>query len=190
MLIFSDLHANKRALEDIIPILENVDLSVFCGDLLGYGKDIEYCMDFVLKHVDIIALGNHERMVITDEDIESQVPDVKESILYTRSKLSLEQKMMLSALPKEIYYEDMYVTHSIGDDYLRTKEDFKRIGDNTQKDIRYIFFGHTHEQVAFKYKNKTIVNPGSITKGRRGFKRSYVLINDDKIQFVNLENIL
>ncbi len=190
MLVFSDLHANKRALEDIIPVLEKVDLSIFCGDLLGYGKDIDCCMEYVLKNVDHVVLGDHERMAITDEDLERQLPVVKESTMYTRRQLSLKQKKVLSGLPVEICHEGIYVAHSIGDDYLRTEQDFKRMGDKVGKDANYVFFGHTHEQVAFKYKNKTIINPGSITKGRRGFKRSYVLINEDKIQFINLEDIL
>jgi putative phosphoesterase len=190
MLVFSDLHANKRALEDIISVFEEADVSIFCGDLLGYGKDIDCCMEYDLKNVDYVVLGDHERMAITDEDLERQLPVVKESTMYTRSKLSLEQKKALSELPTEICREGIYVAHSIGDYYLRTEQDFKRICDKAGKDVNYVFFGHTHEQVAFKYKGKTVINPGSITKGRRGFKRSYVLIDEDKIHFVNLEDIL
>ena len=188
--VFSDLHANKRALEDIIAVLEEVDLSVFCGDLLGYGKDIDFCIDFVLKNIDLVALGDHERLAITNEDLSRQLPVVRESTLYTRSKLSAEQKKMLSSLPTEIWYENMYITHSINDDYLRSENDFKRLRDRMHKDTNYAFFGHTHEQVLVKYENKTIVNPGSITKGRRGFNRSYVIMSGDRIEFVNLERIL
>ena len=35
ILVFSDLRANKQALADIIPIIKEVDLSIFCGDILG-----------------------------------------------------------------------------------------------------------------------------------------------------------
>jgi len=190
VLVFSDLHANKRALEDIIAVLEEVDLSVFCGDLLGYGKDIDFCIDFVLKNIDLVVLGDHERLSIANEDLSSQLPVVRESTLYTRSKLSAEQKKMLSSLPTEIWYEDMYITHSIGDDYLRTEKDFRRLYDKMRKETSYAFFGHTHEQVLFEYKGKKVINPGSITKGRRGFNRSYMIMSGDRIEFVNLERIL
>ncbi|MCJ7633444.1 metallophosphatase family protein [Candidatus Bathyarchaeota archaeon] len=190
ILLFSDLHANKRALEDIIAVLEEVDLSVFCGDLLGYGKDIDFCIDFVLKNIDLVVLGDHERLAIGNEDLGSQLPVVRESTLYTKSKLSAEQKKMLSSLPTEIWYENMYITHSIGDDYLRTEKDFRRLYDKMRKETNYAFFGHTHEQVLFEYKGKKVINPGSITKGRRGFNRSYMIMSGDRIEFVNLERIL
>lgn len=190
ILVFSDLHANRRALDDIIPVIETVDLSIFCGDLLGYGKDIDYCIQFVLNNVDLVVQGDHERLAITDENLDRQLPVVRESALFTRNKLSAKQKEALLCLPKEIWYEDVYVTHSINDGYLRNEEDFKRLFEKVHGNTKYAIFGHTHEQVLFTCKGKTIINPGSITKGRRGFHRSYVTIHDDKIDFVNLEDIL
>lgn len=190
ILVFSDLHANKQALLDIAPLTKEVDLSIFCGDILGYGRDIDYCIDFVLNNVDFIVLGNHDRLAITDESLEGQLPVVREPILFTRSKLSTAQIEAISSLPKEIWHKDIYVTHSIGDDYLREDDDFKRLCKRGHKDTKYIFFGHTHEQVLYKCNNKIIINPGSITKGRRGFHRSYVIINGESIKFVNLEAIL
>lgn len=190
ILVFSDLHANRKALEDIIPLLREVDLSIFCGDLLGYGKDIDYCINFVLKNVDLVVAGDHERLAVTKENLENQLQMVRESTLYVRSKLSAGQKKMISSLPTEIWYEDMYITHSINDCYLRTEKDFKRLFNRMHRDTNYAFFGHTHEQVLVKHKNKTIINPGSITKGRRGFHRSYVIMRGEDVEFVNLEDIL
>ena len=190
ILVFSDLHANKQALTDIFPLIKEVDLSIFCGDILGYGKDIDYCIDFILNNVDLVVLGNHDRLAITNENLEGEHPVVRESILFTRSKLTMEQIKMISSLPKEIFYENIYVTHSIGDNYIGTKDDFKRLCKISPKDIKYIFFGHTHEKIIYKYNNKIVINPGSITKGRRGFNRSYLVLNGENIQFVNLEAIL
>lgn len=190
ILVFSDLHANKQALADIIPLIKEVELSIFCGDILGYGKDIDYCIDFILNNVDLVVLGNHDRLAITNENLEGEDPVVRESILFTRSKLTMEQIKIISSLPKEICYENIYVTHSIGDNCLRTEDDFKRLCKITPKDIKYIFFGHTHEKIIYKCNNKIVINPGSITKGRRGFDRGYLIINGENIQFVNLETIL
>lgn len=189
MLVFSDLHANRRALEDIIPVLREVDMSVFCGDLVGYGKDIDHCVDFVLKNIDFLVAGDHDRLATTKESLRNQLPAVRESTLYTRSKLSSEQKKLISSLPTEVWYENIYITHSINDDYLRTEKDFKRLCDRMGKGTNYAFFGHTHEQVLFKHGDKTVINPGSITKGRRGFHRSYAMIRGDNIKFVDLEDI-
>jgi len=193
ILIFSDLHANKQSLKDIKSLIKEADLSIFCGDILGYGKDIDYCIDFIFNNVDIIVLGNHDRMAITNESLEGQDSVVRESIRFTRNKLSTAQIKAISSLPKEVLYEDMYITHSIGDDYLRKENDFKRLCEICSKkhnNAKYIFFGHTHEQVFYKCNDKIIVNPGSITKGRRGFPRGYAIFERGKITFTNLKSIL
>jgi len=190
ILVFSDLHANSRALEDILPLLKNVDLSIFCGDIIGYGKDIDSCIDFVLKNIDLVVIGNHERLSVSDEDIECQIPAVRKSTLYNRSKLTSKQKELLLSLPTEIWYEDLYITHSINDEYLRTETGFEKIFKKMRNDTKYAFFGHTHEQVLISQNDKTIINPGSITKGRRGLERGYVLMNSRDVVFVRLEPIV
>ena len=190
ILVFSDLHANSRALEDIIPLLDDVDLSIFCGDIIGYGKDIDSCIDFVLNNIDLVVIGNHERLAVSEEDLGSQTPAVQKSALYTRRKLTSKQRELLISLPTEIWYEDLYVTHSINDEYLRTEADFDKLFRKMREDTSYAFFGHTHEQVLISRNNKTIINPGSITKGRRGLQRGYVLMNAGKLIFVRLEPIL
>src|SRR5665647_598778 len=190
ILVFSDLHANNRALEDIVPVLEDVDLSIFCGDIIGYGKDIDSCIDFVLNNIDLVVIGNHERLAVSEEDIGSQIPAVQKSVLCTRRKLTSKQRELLSGLPTEIYYEDLYITHSINDEYLRTDTEFQKLFNKMREETRYAFFGHTHEQVLISRNNKTIINPGSITKGRRGLSRGYVLMNAGEITFARLEPIL
>ncbi len=190
ILVFADLHANKRALEDIVPVLKDVDLSIFCGDIIGYGKDVDFCINFVLNNIDLVVLGNHERLAFSEEDISNQTPAVQKSTLYNRNKLTSKQKELLISLPKEIWYEDLYVTHSINDDYLRTDDDFEKLFKKMREETRYAFFGHTHEQVLISRNKKTIINPGSITKGRRGLQRGYVLMNVGEVTFARLEPII
>ena len=115
---------------------------------------------------------------------------MQKSTLYNRSKLTSKQKELLLSLPTEIYYEDLYITHSINDEYLRTEAGFEKIFKKMRKDTKYAFFGHTHEQVLISQNDKTIINPGSITKGRRGVERGYVLMNSRDVVFVRLEPIV
>jgi putative phosphoesterase len=190
ILVFADLHANSRALEDIIPVLKDMDLSIFCGDIIGYGKDIDICIDFVLNNIDLVVIGNHERLAVSEEDIGSQIPAVQKSTIYARSKLTSKQKELLISLPTEIWYQDLYVTHSINDEYLRTDADFEKLFKKMREETRYAFFGHTHEQLLISRNNKTIINPGSITKGRRGLQRGYVFMNAGEVAFARLEPII
>ncbi len=61
ILIFSDMHGNKNALERLIKKAHGVDLLVCAGDLSNMGRDLEG----ILKRLDIgiplfIIHGNHE----------------------------------------------------------------------------------------------------------------------------------
>jgi len=188
--IFSDLHANKRALQDIGPAVKKADLSIFCGDVVGYGVDIDSSIDFIKNNVDRVVAGNHDRLAVSNVDLSDQPAAVQKTITYTRRMLSHKQIEFLSSLPYELWFEDIYVTHSIGDAYLRSSQELKKLYERMKKGTKYAFFGHTHEQVLCKHDDKVIVNPGSITIGRRGNTRGYALMQSDDIQFVGLSAIL
>lgn len=189
-LIFSDLHANKQALMEIEKVIDNFDFSIFCGDILGYGKDVDYSLNFITNKVDIVVLGNHDRLIISGESLTNQHPVVRESIINTRKELSKAQIDLISSLPTEVWHKDMYITHTLGDDYLRIEADFERFSGKMRSNTNYVFFGHTHQKALYNFNGRTIINPGSITKGRNGFCRSYAILNKKNIEFVNLEGIL
>lgn len=190
ILVFSDLHANKRAIQDIISVTEKADLSIFCGDVVGYGVDISSAIRFVKDYVDLAVAGNHDRLAVNDADLGGQPLAVKESITYTRRVLSGQQIEFLSSLPDELWFEDMYITHSIGDRYLRSKQDLTVLYERMAEQTTYAFYGHTHEQLLCRHDDKVIVNPGSITKGRKGTRRGYVILQNSDIEFVRLNNII
>jgi putative phosphoesterase len=190
IMAFSDLHANLKSTKDLEPLLEEVDLSIFCGDLLGYGTDINQCLEFVVDAVDLVVRGNHDRMAISGESLENQHPVVKKSLEYTRKQLNEEQIDLITSLPEEIFFKGIYITHSMGDRYLREEKDFIDFYKTLKPAVKYAFFGHTHQQAFCEIDNKIMINPGSITKGRRGFKRGYVLLDEGEIKFIKLEDIL
>ena len=72
ILIFSDLHANERALQDIAPAVKRADLSIFCGDVVGYGVDIESSIDFIMNNVDRAVAGNHDKLAVNNIDLSDQ----------------------------------------------------------------------------------------------------------------------
>lgn len=190
IMVFSDLHAHKKSINDIEPLLKEMDLSIFCGDILGYGKDINQSLEFITEEVDLVVQGNHDRMAVSGESLENQHPVVKESMEYTRRQLTDDQIDLIKSLPEEILSQDIYITHSLGDRYLREKKDFIDFYNSLKPSVNYAFFGHTHEQVLFDYNDKIIINPGSITKGRRGSKRSFVIVDDGEIKFIKMRDIL
>jgi putative phosphoesterase len=189
ILVFSDLHASEIAIRELKDVIEKVDISIFCGDILGYGNDIDFSIDFIKSKVDLAVRGNHDRMCISNENLDNQAKVVRESILKTRKKLTNAQREFLSSLPEEIWYKDMYITHSLNDKYLRTVEDFKLLLSKGKPETKYFFFGHTHERVFYKVDKKIVLNPGSITKGRNNFSRGYLLIENNNVNFIDLGDL-
>ena len=104
------MHANKQALLDIELVLKEFDLSIFCGDVLGYGIEIDYCIDFILNKIDLVVIGNHDRLAITSESLENQDRLVKNSIEFTRTKLSSLQIKLIRDLPSQINFENIYIS--------------------------------------------------------------------------------
>lgn len=178
-LIFSDLHANKKAAKDIQKLAKCVTELIFCGDICGYGKYYKYCID-MFKDLNVKAvLGNHDYLVIQkDISLDDYQKEVASPIEQTRRLIKKAEAEYLRSLPLEIMIDDMYVTHTYNlDYYIRTKEDCKLLFKKTK--AKTIAIGHTHMQAEYFIDGVHVINPGSITKGRADSSRGYALLNDD-----------
>ncbi|QDU85716.1 phosphodiesterase [Planctomycetes bacterium Pla163] len=60
--VISDLHANREALEATWKDLgrREYDRLVCTGDIVGYGPDPAFCVDFVREHCEWSLMGNHD----------------------------------------------------------------------------------------------------------------------------------
>ena len=61
VLIISDIHANRTALEAVLDDAGTVD-AVWClGDLVGYGPDPNECIETVRRLPNLVCpIGNHD----------------------------------------------------------------------------------------------------------------------------------
>jgi len=85
--IISDLHSNREALEAVfkdIRAREVTDL-VCLGDVVGYGPDPEYCVDFVRRHARWCLMGNHDDALFRDASDFN--PHARGAIEYTRRRM-------------------------------------------------------------------------------------------------------
>lgn len=65
--VFSDIHANREALEAAWKDLSTreYDTLVCTGDVVGYGPDPVFCVDFVREHCEWCLMGNHDEALFT-----------------------------------------------------------------------------------------------------------------------------
>lgn len=177
--VISDIHANEEALTSVLDDMPEVDKTVCCGDIVGYGPSPKECVNLVKENCDIIVKGNHDWNV-SENDLED-IPLISEE--FTRRVLSEEELNWLSSLPEVIDRDMIKVAHS-----HPTKtgkyvypSDFrnmlKYIDDN-----QILLLGHTHIPHSFRVSNKLIANPGSVGQPRDGnVFSSYLLIDTDSM---------
>ena len=158
-MVISDIHGGISNLNKVLEIYikENCNKLLILGDLFDYLFDINR------------------------EDIINRLNIMKDNIIAVKGNCDYNIKGILFDMPiyNEITYNDikLFLTHghSFNKNYLL----------NTDSDI--ILTGHTHVPVIEKVNNKLFINPGSITKSRRG-ENSFIIIDENKISIRNLNN--
>ena len=163
------------------------DQAVCCGDLVGYGREPEYCLDFIVRNKIHAVKGNHDAMV-TGECPIPQHPVIRESIEWTKGRLNRKYLDILQGLPESLETDDLYATHTFNDKYIYGEQDVTPdIADRLKTVSRsHIVIGHTHTHYTFIYAGKTIFNPSSITKGRKGCARGYAVYQEAGFEFTPL----
>lgn len=158
-MIISDIHGGINELNTVLEIYfnEKFDKLIILGDLFNYGID--------LNRNDIIEKLNL----------------LKENIMYVRGNCDYNLTNILFNTPymleMNINNKKTLLTHGhlYSMDYL--------LGSNY--DI--IISGHTHIAEIVKKHDKLFLNPGSISKPRKG-ENSFMVINDNDVYLKNLDN--
>jgi putative phosphoesterase len=182
ILLFSDLHGNKKAAQLIESRAKEFDDIVCCGDICGYGMDFSYCISMCKELGVKSVLGNHDYMVINRNfALEDIISPVAIPIYKTRRLITQSETDYLCSLPLSLETKDgIYITHTYRlDRYLMTPESCDSLVEMTESKI--IAIGHTHVMQQFLIGDKLVINPGSISKGRIGTSPSYMIIDNNKV---------
>lgn len=181
-LLFSDIHANKRAARQIERLAGDYERLFFAGDLCGYGEDWAYVIDmFMDLGVDAVR-GNHDEMVLDETIGLTGYPErVSAPILRARRELRGPRRAYLEGLPTELDFDgQLFIRHTVGlDQYCHTPSDCLPLLKLTQAPV--ILIGHTHTQRCFQIDGRTVVNPGSISRGRSGHPAGYATLIDGEV---------
>lgn len=189
VLIFSDIHANYIALEAVLQHAGNsFDAYWFLGDLVGYGPNPNECVERVRALPNLKCLvGNHDKAVLNEIDINSFNGDARTAIAWTQSVATRETLDYLRRLPETDLYQEYSLTHGSPRqpvweyilDRFTAKENFAFFK------TRYCLVGHTHTPIVYRdtatdcieeppnYRGprqlgaeRLIINPGSVGQPR------------------------
>lgn len=113
--LFSDIHANREALDACIADAQKhgAERFVFLGDHVGYGGDPVYVVDRIARLRDdgaLVIKGNHDAAI---DDPQLGMNDyARAALAWQRQQLDAEQKRFLSHLPLTETLGDLLFVHA------------------------------------------------------------------------------
>jgi predicted phosphodiesterase len=201
-LILSDIHGNREALEAVLADAQGRYDQILClGDLVGYGADPNFAVDWARANVATIVRGNHDREVSQGASLDSYRQEARDGILWTRQALSADNLDYLSKMPRgPLAHGGFTLVHGSPldeDAYLVKPADIDSVLPSLTTPVT--FFGHTHVQGGFVAARNGVsaidpervleiqpdgfylVNPGSVGQPRDGnWRAAYALYSPDE----------
>ena len=191
--ILSDIHANIFAFEAVLKIIndEKVEKIIVAGDLIGYyywpHEIIKICMDddrfFCIK-------GNHEenlKKILKDKSkLNFYQKKYGSSYKFCLKLLTSNQIEWLINLPKKLSLKIKNTTFYISHGSINTIDKYiyptssKTILKKNFSSSKFTILGHTHYPFVCNFKNKFLINPGSVGQPRDiGNLASFFIIDLD-----------
>jgi predicted phosphodiesterase len=185
-LLLSDIHGNLEALEAVLEFAEKFQpYQLLClGDIVGYGADPKACLDLLSEKANLILAGNHDLVVSGFISSDGFNPIAQQSLRWTSTVLTDEEKELLSSFPLQYIDGDYCFTHAspiepINFHYVRTLEDVEEVLSSIGQ--RFCFIGHTHLPVIVRR---------NIKNGKMEILRETRIHLDDQFSyFVNVGSI-
>lgn len=127
---FSDVHGNLEALTAILKRLDQLscDLLVCLGDIVGYGANPSECIQIIRERDIPCVMGNHDEYASSymTPSVARLRPEILQSIEWTQTQLSLEDRKWLAEQPMRLQLgEEIVALHS---SFARGKWAYCQIG--------------------------------------------------------------
>jgi predicted phosphodiesterase len=206
-LIFSDIHSNLEAFEELLNLqaVKDTDKRLFLGDLVGYGASPEETITRFreLKNISCIR-GNHDKVIASLESSSLFNPVAAFSAEWSKLHISEDNLLYLKQLRTGPEVIDHFLTICHGstfDEDYYVFSMFEAVESFKFMETAIGFFGHTHFPVIYLLRNEKIdivpltqdtkikldpntrylVNPGSIGQPRdKNPKPSYIVFDSSK----------
>jgi predicted phosphodiesterase len=205
-LVLSDIHANSTALDASLAAAEGRWERALClGDVVDYGPDPNEVTERVKALDPLIIRGNHDKVVAGLADIEDFNPLAQTAARWTREHLRSGNLTYIAQLPAGPAHSDgltmVHGAYHDEDEYVFAPA--QAMDGLLESPSAVTFFGHTHYQGGFSYRDgqigvihlppepgpkfaalrlepgtRYLLNPGSIGQPRDGDPRAAFAIAD------------
>jgi predicted phosphodiesterase len=160
ILLLSDIHANLEALEACVAAAPAHDIVMNLGDVVGYGASPNEVIERCRAMGKLFVRGNHDKAVCGLMDMRDFNPIASVAATWTREQLTPDNLEWLRALPQGPIamdgVADAQFVHGSPldeDEYVVTPQE--AIAPLMTSPARVTFFGHTHLQGCFTFKEGT-----------------------------------
>jgi predicted phosphodiesterase len=155
-LILSDIHANREALEAVLEdacsaFPKGYTATVCLGDIVGYGADPTFAINWATSAPQAIIRGNHDKVCAGLESTEFYNVSAQTSAQWTESVLRPHELEYLRNMPRgPLRFNGMDLVHGSPrdeDEYMLELGQAEEVRGFL--DSQVTFFGHTHIQGGF-----------------------------------------
>ncbi|RJP16622.1 MAG: metallophosphoesterase [Candidatus Abyssobacteria bacterium SURF_5] len=206
--IISDIHSNLHAFTAVLEEIaqRKVEGVFLLGDIVGYNAFPSEVIELVIRNNIPSIMGNHDIVCCGLENPIWFNSAAREASLWTRKRLSEEEKRFLRQMPNErTVHENIFAVHGSPvsrDDYLMDLMDaLNNFQHLPNKNINICLYGHTHIPAIFSDRgpshdlgyegkhilnprNRHFMNPGSVGQPRDGDPRaSFAILDLEEFSF-------
>ncbi len=195
--ILGDVHGNKDALNAVLQSAEKckVERLLITGDLVGYYPYAKEVLSLLSNWQTDSVRGNHEDMLVRSINDPKYLESVNEKYGFGLKEslvsLSKAEIRYLTELPHplkiEIEKNIVLIAHGSPADineYMYPDTDLLALKWVSQLDCDILFCGHSHYPMQKHFRNKLIINPGSVGQPRnKGSSAHWVLWNTELDSF-------
>jgi diadenosine tetraphosphatase ApaH/serine/threonine PP2A family protein phosphatase len=169
--LFADVHANLAALEACLAhaSARGAERHVFLGDLVGYGPDPAAVLERIVSITGaIVVQGNHDQAIELEPKTRDLPGAAYDMIVWTRERLSLDQRQLLGNLPRIVRLGDACFVHASAHhpekwEYVLDASAARRSMDAAG--TPYVFSGHVHNPLLYYQTPAGKVTPFRATNG-------------------------
>ena len=179
--IISDIHGNYSALTAVLENIKkrNIEKIICLGDLVTKCSNPDLVIDTLQKEADVIIKGNCDDLVYRNPNYSWSRNKLGEKRLEFLNSLPTSYEFYLSGYLIRLFHASPYSLEHVynpmfsnsntkyknkeiksADEMFLNTEFLGKTGNDPIPDI--IGYGHLHTPNIFRFKNKTIFNPGSV----------------------------
>ena len=156
--IFSDIHANLRAWEQVLADIaeQRADVLVCLGDVVGYGPRPEEVLNAIRGVTDNFVMGNHDAAAAGAIETSYFNEHARGAIEWTIAALSEDAREFLASVPLAIEAENILFVHAEISEPGRFGyiEEVADAHENFAGSDHFVsFVGHTHYPCVFELSN-------------------------------------